>query len=111
MTVTGPPVDLSPRQTVSLGMVIHELATNSAKYGAVSAPTGRISITWKITADHGKDWISIEWREQGGPSVKPPIRRGFGWRLIERSVTQELGGSFEPTYAKEGFHCMIVLPK
>lgn len=110
MTITGPPVDLTPRQTISLGMVLHELATNSAKYGALSAPTGRISIIWKITANHGKDWVCIDWHEQGGPSVKPPIRRGFGRRLIERSITHELGGSFEPTYAAEGFHCTIVVP-
>jgi PAS domain S-box-containing protein len=110
MAITGQPVDLTPRQTISLGMVLHELATNSAKYGALSAPAGRISITWKITTDHGKDWVCIDWREQGGPFVKPPMRHGFGRRLIERSIIHELGGSFEPSYAAEGFYCTIVVP-
>ncbi len=108
-TITGPPVDLSTGQTIRLGMVIHELATNAAKYGALSAPNGRISISWTITADHGKDWLCIDWYERGGPSVKPPIRRGFGWRLIERSITDN-GGRFEPIYAEEGFRCTILIP-
>src|SRR6266516_1432035 len=108
-TITGPPVNLSTGQTISLGIVIHELATNAAKYGALSAPNGRISISWTITADHGKDWLCIDWYERGGPSVKPPIRRGFGWRLIERSITDN-GGRFEPIYAEEGFRCTILIP-
>jgi len=107
---TGPPIELSSRQTISLGLVLHELATNAAKYGALSAPTGRISISWKVTADQGIGRLRIDWRERGGPLVKPPMRRGFGSRLMERSITHELDGSFEPTYPRQGFHCTIVVP-
>ena len=106
VTIAGPPVDLSPRQTISLGMVLHELATNSSKYGALSAPGGRISISWEAEAGR----LRIDWREQGGPPVEPPTRRGFGSRLIERSVARELGGRFEPSYQPEGFGCTIELP-
>jgi PAS domain S-box-containing protein len=108
VTITGPPVDLSPRQTISLGMVLHELATNSSKYGALSAPGGRISISWGTTP--AADRLRIEWREQDGPPVKPPTRRGFGSRLMERSIAHELGGRFEPRYQPEGFGCTIELP-
>jgi PAS domain S-box-containing protein len=110
VVVTGPPVDLSPRQTISLGMVFHELATNAAKYGALSAPMGKITITWEFAADQGNGSLRIDWHERGGPLVKPPIHQGFGSRLIEQSITHELGGSFKPDYGRKGFQCTIVIP-
>jgi two-component sensor histidine kinase len=110
VTKSGPAVDLPPRQTIGLGMVFHELATNAAKYGALSTPTGRISISWKVAADAGTTWLRLEWDEAAGPLVKRPIRRGFGSRLIEQSINHELGGRFEPTFAAEGFRCSIAVP-
>jgi two-component sensor histidine kinase len=108
VTMKGPAVDLNPRQTISLGMVFHELATNAAKYGALSTPAGRLSITWDVTDGHN---VRIDWRERGGPPAKVPTRRGFGSQLIERSVVYELGGAFAPTYARAGFRCTITLPR
>jgi PAS domain S-box-containing protein len=110
VTIAGPPVSLSPRQVISLGMIFHELATNSSKYGALSAPAGRISISWGVTAAPTAHRLRIDWREQGGPPVKPPIRRGFGSRLMEHSIAHELGGRFAPSYEPEGFGCTIELP-
>lgn len=111
LVAVGPSVDLNPRQTISLGMVFHELATNAAKYGALSAPTGGISISWEITDKQGADSLCIEWCERGGPPLKSPIHRGFGSRLIERSIAHELGGKFEAAYPKRGFRCTIVVPQ
>ncbi len=110
VTVTGRPVVLTPRQTISLGMVFHELVTNAAKYGALSVSAGRISIDWELTRDQGGGSLRIDWQERGGPSRKFPFHRGFGSRLIEQSITKELGGQFKPTYGKGGFRCTIVLP-
>jgi PAS domain S-box-containing protein len=111
VTMKGPAVNLSPRQTISLGMVFHELATNAAKYGALSIPAGRLSIAWDITAGDDVHSLRIHWRERGGPPAKAPARRGFGSRLIERSIAHELGGTFAPTYARTGFRCTITLPR
>ena len=91
-------------------MVLHELATNAAKYGALSAPGGRISIGWEVAADVGANRLRLDWREGGGPPVKPPVRRGFGSRLVERSIVHELGGRFEPSYGPQGFACTILVP-
>jgi two-component system CheB/CheR fusion protein len=73
-------------------------------------PTGRISISWDVAADAGISWLHIEWGERGGPLLKRPIRRGFGSRLIERSINHELGGRFKPTFAAGGFRCTIAVP-
>jgi PAS domain S-box-containing protein len=111
VTMAGPAVDLNPRQTISLGLVLHELATNAAKYGALSTPAGRLAIAWDLATDAGAASLRIDWRERGGPPAKAPARRGFGSRLIERSIVHELGGSFAPTYARTGFRCTITLPR
>jgi PAS domain S-box-containing protein len=110
LSLIGPTMELSPRQTISLGMVFHELATNAAKYGALSASAGRISISWSFEDNQGKTSLRINWRERGGPPVKTPLQRGFGSRLIEQSVTHELGGSFRPRYSREGFQCTVIVP-
>jgi len=110
VTASGPAVDLSPRQTISLGLVLHELATNAAKYGALSTPKGRVHIGWEIAADQAPAMLQIDWRERGGPPVKAPTRRGFGSRLVEQSITRELGGRFEPSYRRPGFECRIIVP-
>ena len=113
VTMAGPAIDLTPRQTISLGLVLHELATNAAKYGALSTPAGRLAIAWDLAADADAPSLRIDWRERGGPPAKAPApaRRGFGSRLIERSIVHELGGSFAPTYARTGFRCTITLPR
>lgn len=99
----GPPVDLGGRQVLSLALAVNELATNSAKYGALSAPAGRILIDWDANP-HAVDGVfRWRWREEGGPPVSPPTRRGFGSRLIERVLPGDFGGEISVDYPPEGF--------
>ncbi|UYY59731.1 response regulator [Sphingomonas sp. S2-65] len=106
LTVEGPDVDLPPEMALHLALVIHELATNANKYGALSTPEGRLSFTWQITPDG----LALEWVEQGGPPVEPPSRRGFGTALIQRSIQAE-GGTAEPAYLPEGLRWHFTLPR
>jgi len=102
--MSGPEVDLPPRMAVTLGMVFHELATNAAKYGALSAPGGKVRVSWRTVLDPAADaLLTLEWREEGGPAVRTPAHRGFGSRLIEGSVKGELGGVSRMTFDAEGF--------
>jgi two-component sensor histidine kinase len=88
----GPDVLLPPGAALALGLVFHEMATNAAKYGALSAEAGRVSVRWKIIGGHAGCHLVLDWTETGGPPVSAPSRRGFGSRLIERSLG---GGSGE----------------
>ena len=99
VTMSGPDIHLPARVALSLGMVFHELATNAAKYGALSTE-GRLLLAWSV-ADGGEA-LRFEWREVGGPPAQQPARRGFGSRLIERSITGELRGTIEADYGQEG---------
>jgi two-component sensor histidine kinase len=96
---------------LTLAMAFHELTTNAAKYGALSAPAGRIEISWQVTAQgNHPPRLQIDWVEQGGPAVKEPSQRGFGSRLIEGSIAGELHGGARMTFAPEGLRCEIVVP-
>jgi two-component sensor histidine kinase len=106
----GPHVRLPSEATLTLGLVLHELATNAAKYGAFSAPPGRVEIAWSVTDEAETPRLILDWTEHGGPPVQEPERRGFGRSLIERSVAYELEGSAELTFAPEGVRCHIELP-
>ena len=105
LSVEGPDVDLPPEMALHLALVIHELATNANKYGALSTPDGRLSFTWQGTPDG----LALEWAEQGGPAVEPPSRRGFGTALIQRSIQAE-GGTAEPAYLPDGLRWHFTLP-
>ncbi|MBM1169966.1 PAS domain S-box protein [Microvirga arabica] len=99
--VSGPDVRLSPQMALALAMALHELATNAVKYGALSNETGEIRITWAVSPVANGSHLHLAWTESGGPPVPVPTHRGFGTRLIERSLAQELQGrvqlAFEPT--------------
>jgi two-component sensor histidine kinase len=86
----GPPVALPPQAAVALCMCLHELTTNSLKYGALSAPAGRIDVAWVL--DPSGDHLTLTWRESGGPPVAEPRHAGFGTRLIDRLLRHELDG-------------------
>ncbi len=103
----GPDIALAPNDALSLGLALHELATNAAKYGALSAPTGRVSVTWQML---GEDQCEVEWQESGGPPVQAPLRRGFGLDLIEKIVAHELKAAVELEFAESGVHCRLKVP-
>jgi two-component sensor histidine kinase len=86
----GPKVPLSPRLAVVLSMIMHEIATNAAKYGALSNDTGIVTLDWEVSEQEGKPKLRLMWSESGGPPVVAPIQRGFGLRLIERSARDTL---------------------
>ncbi|WP_298291654.1 HWE histidine kinase domain-containing protein [Novosphingobium sp.] len=103
----GPDVLVSSTATVSLVMVLHELATNALKYGALSASTGKVSIIWTVNCDSD---VVIEWRESGGPPVQVPVRKGFGSRLVSDAIPRQLGGSVQLDHDPEGVRCRITIP-
>ncbi|MGV3575211.1 MAG: HWE histidine kinase domain-containing protein [Devosia sp.] len=103
----GPHVWMDARAFSIMALVLHELSTNAAKYGALSRPQGRLSVRWRldeIGACH------ISWLETGGPIVKPPERRGFGSMLIKRSIPFDLGGESDVDYRPEGIVAQFKLP-
>jgi two-component sensor histidine kinase len=106
ISLQGEPVLLFAKLPTVLALVFHELATNAAKYGALSVAGGRLSISWRTGADE----IAIEWVETGGPEVTVPSRRSFGSNLIERSLGG-FGGSAKLDFAPSGVICRMTLPK
>jgi two-component sensor histidine kinase len=110
LRIHGPHVTLPSDATLTLGLVLHELATNAAKYGAFSVPAGRVEIAWSVQGGAGAPRLILDWTEHGGPPAREPERRGFGRSLIERSVAYELQGSAELTFAPAGVRCHIEVP-
>ncbi|PVE24378.1 hypothetical protein DC522_10960 [Microvirga sp. KLBC 81] len=111
VTIDGPRVNLPPRYAINLGLVLHELVTNAAKYGALSVPTGRLDVSWSvIPAGDRPTQLRITWTETGGPPVQPPKRQGFGSRLIRRSIEGELDGYMVLNFAVTGVSYDISVP-
>jgi PAS domain S-box-containing protein len=108
VSMSGPPVSLSPRCALTLGMVIHELATNAAKYGALSVAAGMVDLSWRV--DFAAGQLRIDWMESGGPKVVPPKRTGFGRRLIERALSSDLGSQVRMDFAEDGLKCWMAVP-
>jgi PAS domain S-box-containing protein len=104
--ISGPDVRVSPQTAVSFSLALHELATNASKYGALSNETGKLWVCW--TAGNGT--LELSWREEGGPPVTPPSRRGFGTRMIERTLAAEFGGEVHLDFLPEGVLCTVVAP-
>jgi two-component sensor histidine kinase len=104
--IAGPRIAVRPKPALALALVLHELATNAAKYGSLSTSAGRLSVIWDETALG----LVIGWREEGGPTVEEPATRGFGRTLIERAVAHELDGSVRFDYRGAGLFCEIRVP-
>jgi two-component system CheB/CheR fusion protein len=102
VSVDGPITRLKPAEAMSIGMIFHELATNAAKYGALSVPDGRVLIAWSIETKEGQQRMELFWKEIDGPETASPKRRGFGMKLIEREVTFSLCGSSSSAFEKDG---------
>ncbi len=107
IVVGGPEVWIGGRRSTSLTMAMHELATNAVKYGALSVEAGRVTIGWHVRPVAGSACLHLEWREQGGPAVTEPTRRGFGSRLVERALAMELGGKATILFKPDGVVCEI----
>jgi two-component sensor histidine kinase len=105
--IVGPPVQLNPQAAVALNMAFHELVTNAAKYGALSAPGGAVRVAWTVDPSLQPLGIEIEWSEQGGPPVAPPRRRGFGSHVLEAGLSHELDGEVTMNFAPEGLVCRM----
>jgi two-component sensor histidine kinase len=98
----GPKVPLAPRLAVVLSMILHEIATNAAKYGALSNDNGTVSLDWEILEEDARRQLRMIWTEAGGPPVSAPVQRGFGSRLIERSARDQLSGEATVDFLPSG---------
>ncbi len=107
LIITGDAPLLAPEAFSTMALVIHELVTNSAKYGALTDRSGTVAISMRLAGDGA---LMIEWRERGGPPVQAPTRRGFGSTIIERTVPFELHGKVETRFNVAGFEADIMIP-
>jgi PAS domain S-box-containing protein len=107
VTIEGPDVALPPPAAQALAMALHELATNAAKYGALSAPAGQVRVAW-TRAGHGP--LRLTWTESGGPLVAPPSRRGLGTTMLARALGGALNGASRTDWRPEGLVCELELP-
>jgi PAS domain S-box-containing protein len=105
----GPSLSVTAKQALGLNLVLHELGTNAAKYGALSHHGGRLRVSWQIEQKPERR-VSLLWQERDGPPVVPPQEQGFGTRLIEQACSHELGGTAELNYAPDGLVCKLVFP-
>jgi two-component sensor histidine kinase len=108
--LAGSRIRVPPRMALALAMALQELATNAVKYGALSTETGEIRIAWGVQATGCGRRLHLRWEESGGPAVRPPSRRGFGSRLIERSLSHDLGGTARIEFPSAGLVCTVDAP-
>jgi two-component sensor histidine kinase len=104
--VEGPKVTLGPGQVIALGAVLHELATNACKYGALSAPLGKVDLGWDLSKDDGGEHVRIVWTERDGPQVRQPSKKGLGSRIIQRGLPN---ATIELRFEAQGVVCTIDL--
>jgi two-component sensor histidine kinase len=105
----GRDIILTAPAAQSLAMALHELATNAAKYGALSKPSGALEVSWRSESREGARQLRLEWRESGGPAVGPPARRGFGTIMLKKIIPQELGGNADLNYELGGLVCTMLV--
>ena len=105
--IEGPVVAVGSNTTTSLALVLHELATNAAKYGCLSSAEGALAIRWTLQDGN----VDLLWVESGGPPIEsPPTFEGFGTQLTQRSITGQLGGTLDREWLPEGLHVHMILP-
>jgi two-component sensor histidine kinase len=109
-SVDGPAVHLLPAASHALAMVFHELATNAAKYGALSQPGGQVSVRWRQTDVSSTPMLTIEWKETGGPPVAAPARQGYGSSVIRDLLAYEMAGRVDLVFEADGVSCTMELP-
>jgi PAS domain S-box-containing protein len=111
LRLTGPDVTLPSNAVLTLGTTLHELATNAAKYGALSTARGSVEVTWREEPVAGGRQLVLLWQERGGPKVEPPEHRSFGTQLIEAGIAHELDGEVALSFDPEGVRCEVRFPK
>ena len=104
---SGPQIEIAPNDALSLGLALHELATNATKFGALSDSRGSVSVTWQEIAD---DLVQLTWKERGGPPVSQSRKRGFGTDLLERIVAHELDHPVQLSFEPDGVVCKLIVP-
>jgi two-component sensor histidine kinase len=110
VALSGPPVEISSRTAVPLGMALHELTTNSAKYGALSTLGGRVDVSWRTITEATKRQLEFDWIESGGPTVTPPLRNGFGVQLLETVLPRQIHATTKVEYPPEGLRARVQIP-
>ena len=110
VVLEGPDVELPSQLAVPLGMTIHELSTNAYRHGSLSAPDGRVTVSWMVTPAKEKRILTCRWIESGGPPVAPPARPGFGSMILTRVLTQQIGARVDASYPPGGFELRADIP-
>jgi two-component sensor histidine kinase len=110
IAIEGPSVALKPEAAQNLGLALHELAVNAAKFGALSVPEGCVSVVWQRDGSADQSAVTLDWRETRGPRVKYRRKKGFGSMVIERNLSRVLGADVVLAFDPTGVHCHIVIP-
>ena len=110
VSMEGPAIAIKPEAAQNLGLALHELAVNAGKFGALSVPGGRVSITWTRSENPEGGSVEFDWREQLGPKVKIRRKKGFGSMVIERNLARALDAQVDLEFDPNGLHCHIVIP-
>ncbi|SEO16569.1 sensor histidine kinase [Palleronia pelagia] len=108
--IDGPEVRLWGGSALTFGLFLHELATNASKHGALSSPSGRVTVEWDIGGAPDTPCLALDWTERGGPLVEQPRQHSFGWSLIQEITPAELGGEVEIDFPPEGLRCRLTCP-
>jgi two-component sensor histidine kinase len=110
ITIDGPAAALKPEAAQNLGLALHELAANAARFGALSVPEGRVLIVWQRVPSDDGEAVALDWREELGPKVRTRRKRGFGSMVIERNLALALEAKVDLDFDPDGLHCRIVIP-
>jgi two-component sensor histidine kinase len=110
VALDGPALELAADLAIPVGMALHELASNAARYGALSTPVGRVEVGWALKVVDGVRKVAIEWHEHGGPPVRAPDRHGFGSTLLKKVLPMQVGAEVEVEFKAEGLRCRIEAP-
>ena len=110
LELQGPPVELPPKAAVGIGMVLHELATNAAKYGALSVPIGKLKVQWDVPEEDGLRILRLQWQEQNGPPMPSSHKEGFGSVLLRSIIERDLGGRLDTIFSRDGLLMIACIP-
>jgi PAS domain S-box-containing protein len=110
VAISGPPVEVSSRTAVPLGMALHELTTNAAKYGALSVLGGKVEVTWRVITEATRRHLEFDWIESGGPAVTAPDRQGFGTQLLDVVLPRQISATTNTEYLADGVRVRVRLP-